>query len=104
MVALDVRQRPEAIVFHFKTGNPDARMARESAAGASVNIDDPWGESRIPQSATVAGRGLLGLNHSANARICMTNCQRWDSGRKLKVGMPVRVFPLEIFQNSAPSL
>jgi len=36
--------------------------------------------------------------------MCSTSCHRWGSGKKLNDGMPCRLFPLEIFQNNAPSL
>src|SRR3954454_12459685 len=40
---------------------------------------------------------------AARLRIYNTSCQRCASGSMLNVGMPVRVLPLEIFQNRAPS-
>ena len=51
-------------------------------------------------------RGLPGPAHHHRSGSCRTNrtsCQRCNSGNPLKAGIPVRVFPLEIFQKSEPS-
>ena len=66
-------------------------MQRRLAGGLPLAVRDRSVHYRI--------RELAGFS----ARRCCTSCQRCGTGRKLKPGIPVLAFPLEIFQNSAPS-
>jgi hypothetical protein len=60
----------------------------------------PVRSSLIQPRAQISQRRFHSPGSWAWERTCTTSCHLCSSGRKLKVGMPVRVFPLVIFQTA----